>query len=41
MRGICANCEEVQPRGLNMADVRIAADTMGELEVPADKYYVH
>ena len=39
MRDICANCEEVQPRGLNMADVRIEADTMGELEVPADKYY--
>tara|TARA_Y100000766_G_scaffold255415_1_gene241473 strand:- start:12303 stop:13775 length:1473 start_codon:yes stop_codon:yes gene_type:complete len=38
-RGFCANCEEVQPQGMNMTDVRIEADTMGELEVPADKYY--
>ena len=38
-RDFGANCEEVHPQGLTMADVRIEADTMGELEVPSDKYY--
>lgn len=38
-RDFGANCEEVPPQGLTMADVRIEADTMGELEVPSDKYY--
>ena len=33
------NGEEVPLPRLSMANVRIEADTMGELEVPADKYY--
>ena len=33
------NGEEVRLLRCTMANVRIEADTMGELEVPADKYY--
>ena len=33
------NGEEVRLLRCVMANVRIEADTMGELEVPADKYY--
>ena len=39
LQDIRTNGEEVPLLGLTMANVRIEADTMGELEVPADKYY--
>ena len=30
---------DVRLRPYNMGDVRIETDTMGELEVPSDRYY--